>query len=147
FFSSRRRHTRSKRDWSSDVCSSDLTNRKKNRSDYERLPEYTLSQMKRGTFCGDCFEELQRTKRQSFLCLNCKQHYHVDDVVLFAVAQFHILFPEKKITVSSIMDWCAGNVSKKVIRRILCANLDTKLNGKRTHDIFNDQNDYLNRLS
>src|SRR5699024_12193887 len=27
FFSSRRRHTRSKRDWSSDVCSSDLGNR------------------------------------------------------------------------------------------------------------------------
>src|SRR5699024_12067547 len=26
FFSSRRRHTRSKRDWSSDVCSSDLAN-------------------------------------------------------------------------------------------------------------------------
>src|SRR5206468_7966575 len=27
FFSSRRRHTRSDRDWSSDVCSSDLENR------------------------------------------------------------------------------------------------------------------------
>src|SRR6266513_3698922 len=27
FFSSRRRHTRSKRDWSSDVCSSDLVHR------------------------------------------------------------------------------------------------------------------------
>src|SRR5690606_40048708 len=27
FFSSRRRHTRFSRDWSSDVCSSDLTNR------------------------------------------------------------------------------------------------------------------------
>src|SRR5207249_7517760 len=27
FFSSRRRHTRSKRDWSSDVCSSDLPRR------------------------------------------------------------------------------------------------------------------------
>src|SRR5438067_3046949 len=27
FFSSRRRHTRSKRDWSSDVCSSDLEQR------------------------------------------------------------------------------------------------------------------------
>src|SRR5437868_14179698 len=27
FFSSRRRHTRSKRDWSSDVCSSDLSTR------------------------------------------------------------------------------------------------------------------------
>src|SRR5699024_11773154 len=28
FFSSRRRHTRSKRDWSSDVCSSDLAQHK-----------------------------------------------------------------------------------------------------------------------
>src|SRR5437868_10852674 len=28
FFSSRRRHTRSKRDWSSDVCSSDLVRRR-----------------------------------------------------------------------------------------------------------------------
>src|SRR5699024_12214867 len=28
FFSSRRRHTRSKRDWSSDVCSSDLDGQK-----------------------------------------------------------------------------------------------------------------------
>src|SRR5699024_11766109 len=28
FFSSRRRHTRSKRDWSSDVCSSDLNRRR-----------------------------------------------------------------------------------------------------------------------
>src|SRR5699024_11755649 len=28
FFSSRRRHTRSKRDWSSDVCSSDLESQK-----------------------------------------------------------------------------------------------------------------------
>src|SRR5699024_12230669 len=32
FFSSRRRHTRSKRDWSSDVCSSDLLSLFKNRS-------------------------------------------------------------------------------------------------------------------
>src|SRR5699024_11680934 len=29
FFSSRRRHTRSKRDWSSDVCSSDLSSKVK----------------------------------------------------------------------------------------------------------------------
>src|SRR5437868_8463560 len=29
FFSSRRRHTRSKRDWSSDVCSSDLLSSKR----------------------------------------------------------------------------------------------------------------------
>src|SRR6266513_1544358 len=32
FFSSRRRHTRSKRDWSSDVCSSDLRRRRARRT-------------------------------------------------------------------------------------------------------------------
>src|SRR5690606_40660825 len=31
FFSSRRRHTRFSRDWSSDVCSSDLSTQKQNR--------------------------------------------------------------------------------------------------------------------
>src|SRR5207249_8429544 len=36
FFSSRRRHTRSKRDWSSDVCSSDLS--KSNSGGPHRLP-------------------------------------------------------------------------------------------------------------
>src|SRR5699024_11237562 len=46
FFSSRRRHTRSKRDWSSDVCSSDL------RSRNELLDD------ERATISGcDCFVE------------------------------------------------------------------------------------------
>src|SRR5438067_6398929 len=35
FFSSRRRHTRSKRDWSSDVCSSDLDPSQDDRDDEE----------------------------------------------------------------------------------------------------------------
>src|SRR5579885_3905394 len=37
FFSSRRRHTRSKRDWSSDVCSSDLPGRR-SRREWRRPP-------------------------------------------------------------------------------------------------------------
>src|SRR5699024_11506900 len=41
FFSSRRRHTRSKRDWSSDVCSSDLPFRKQGSSplQFSAFPE------------------------------------------------------------------------------------------------------------
>src|SRR5690349_25002077 len=37
FFSSRRRHTRSLRDWSSDVCSSDLLDRRGRRVELARL--------------------------------------------------------------------------------------------------------------
>src|SRR5207249_11038160 len=42
FFSSRRRHTRSKRDWSSDVCSSDLTRPKWRELDDEVLRRATI---------------------------------------------------------------------------------------------------------
>src|SRR5699024_11694011 len=46
FFSSRRRHTRSKRDWSSDVCSSDL-------SGIQMIPPVCVS---RGRWCEKLLE-------------------------------------------------------------------------------------------
>src|SRR5699024_7118092 len=47
FFSSRRRHTRSKRDWSSDVCSSDLGHLKSNDFfEMETYPEITFRSTK-----------------------------------------------------------------------------------------------------
>src|SRR5207249_6336614 len=42
-FSSRRRHTRSKRDWSSDVCSSDLSLQPKPTAHYPTSPVTTSS--------------------------------------------------------------------------------------------------------
>src|SRR5699024_10844230 len=45
FFSSRRRHTRSKRDWSSDVCSSDLV---AEMNSVNRWAAYTESEIARG---------------------------------------------------------------------------------------------------
>src|SRR5690606_7551975 len=47
FFSSRRRHTRFSRDWSSDVCSSDLlifTPNKHRKKGYQKIERYLLYQ-------------------------------------------------------------------------------------------------------
>src|SRR5215813_10670652 len=50
FFSSRRRHTRCGRDWSSDVCSSDLVSERSSRvahrfhGDYQGLENWTVSE-------------------------------------------------------------------------------------------------------
>src|SRR5699024_11768097 len=55
FFSSRRRHTRSKRDWSSDVCSSDLTGSSQRgawRAVAGSLPEGELAELARAVAAG-----------------------------------------------------------------------------------------------
>src|SRR5207249_7618004 len=52
FFSSRRRHTRSKRDWSSDVCSSDLSSKRPNVANYVTESSYTEDIPAR-TYVGD----------------------------------------------------------------------------------------------
>src|SRR5699024_11761674 len=61
FFSSRRRHTRSKRDWSSDVCSSDLISDitrpvKKNLSEY-RVIEKNIQDKIYRKFLGEDLNE------------------------------------------------------------------------------------------
>src|SRR5206468_5884871 len=54
FFSSRRRHTRSDRDWSSDVCSSDLDEVQRDLGDYAKTLHFVgskhgdLGQLRRG---------------------------------------------------------------------------------------------------
>src|SRR5699024_12155341 len=49
FFSSRRRHTRSKRDWSSDVCSSDLLFTFASQVDKENVWQFVISDQDLGT--------------------------------------------------------------------------------------------------
>src|SRR5690606_39932984 len=52
FFSSRRRHTRFSRDWSSDVCSSDLPSRAARHATRSKLPLITSAQLLRSIAPG-----------------------------------------------------------------------------------------------
>src|SRR5699024_11680117 len=69
FFSSRRRHTRSKRDWSSDVCSSDLRSplrTKANRLASSRLGANTSSPMlSQSGSCTKTLKDLSKIGRAS----------------------------------------------------------------------------------
>lgn len=123
-----------------------LTELRKGRSAYERLPEYELSQLKRGLFCKNCYGELKRNGQQRLICTNCRQNYHLDEAVLYAIAQYHLLFPDRKITPKNIIDWCGGNLSNNFIRKVLNNNLNTLQKGSQTHYVFRKSLTHLDIL-
>lgn len=123
-----------------------LRNKSKESSTYEKLPEYDFNGLKRGVFCETCFTDLTRKTKFKITCTKCDKTYPIDKVVLFAVAQFHLLFPNRKITPKSIAEWCLGFFSKNSIRRILVENLKIKLNGSHSYYYYNDENDHWKTL-
>lgn len=123
-----------------------LIRKRKKTSTYERIPEYELSQLNEGVFCKDCFAGLKRVNKFKIICANCKKTYKADDLVLYTVAQYHLLFPEKRISTQAIVDWCGGFFSKNSIRRILAKNLRQKSNGAHSYYYYDDKNEHWKTL-
>src|SRR5699024_2799537 len=86
-----------------------------------------------------CHAGLDRVGRQTFKCEQCDKNYHVDEAVLYAVAEFHLLFPDKKIRVEKILDWCGDAVSAKFIGRVLARNLSKVAKSRYTYYYFEDK--------
>lgn len=118
-----------------------LSTRRKEKSRYERLPEYQLEEMRRGVFCKRCNVELNRKNRSKFICPACSIEYKADGVILNATASFQLLFPDKKVTTSTITEWCGGEMTRKGIGTILQKHLAYHANGKFSYYTFKHYND------
>ncbi|MEC1521876.1 nuclease-related domain-containing protein [Neobacillus niacini] len=86
-------------------------------SPYTRLPEYSYEKLQKGIICSKNCNTFFTDERM--ICKKCGCKEEVDAAVLRSVKEFTLLFPDKKITVDSIHDWCGGLKSKKAVRRIL----------------------------
>src|SRR3712207_3777970 len=101
FFSSRRRHTRYWRDWSSDVCSSDLIDL--TRSENHPFQQVCVSQS------HDSLITVGNSRRRVYLSVNeyCFQRvcgniklYLVDDIVLYRVSVNNLIFHTSTILIT-----------------------------------------------
>jgi Nuclease-related domain len=86
-------------------------------SPYTRLPEYSYEKLKKGIICPNNCNTFLSDER--LICKKCGCKGEVDAAILRSVKEFSLLFPNKKITVDSIHDWCGGLKSKKAVRRVL----------------------------
>ncbi len=93
-----------------------------NNSPYKKLPSYNYDQLRKGIICQKCGSFDVYVRSSDCDCEICGHSERVTDAVLRALAEFRILFPEKKVTTSGIHEWCGIVESKQRIRKILEKN-------------------------
>lgn len=124
-----------------------LTERGKRVSTYARYPKYNLTELKRGVFCKNCSSELIRQGQLIFTCPVCCEDDDIKEVVFYAIAQFHLLFPRKKITTTSIKKWCGDIFSKSFLRSFLNTHFNVVRKSRYTYYFFEDERKHIELLS
>ncbi len=102
---------------------------------YSRLPAYNYGELKKGIIgkCGCTFMEV--VNQNYLICPRCGELEHKESAVLRSVREFSSLFPDRKVTVNGVMEWC-GVISKKRIRQILFKNFQLIKMGKASYYIY-----------
>lgn len=99
-----------------------LINHHIHENNYDNLPSYQYDQLKKGIACHSCNSLKTLLKERRVVC-SCGQVESVDSAIIRSINQFRLLFPDKKVTVSLIQDWCKIIRSKKTIRRLIKTQL------------------------
>ena len=96
-------------------------------SPYPRLLHYEYGQQRKGFICCLCQSFSVCVDHKMLVCNDCGHQETVDAAVVRSVEELKLLFPDRKITTSAVMEWCGGVLSDNIIRRIL--NKYYKANG------------------
>lgn len=103
------------------------------KSPYPLLPKYSYKQLKKGPLCPKCYSPLIKIDEYYFGCDPCDYKEDSESAILRNIKEFVLLFPDQKITVNTIYDWCGGQKSKKAIRRALSRNFKLIGYSKSSH--------------
>ncbi|RIW29619.1 NERD domain-containing protein [Bacillus salacetis] len=86
---------------------------------YVRLPDYRYSELRKGIVCPGCGRFYNGYSRAVLVCSFCGGNETAHSAVLRTIEEFKLLFPDVRITVSQIHDWCKIVKGKKTVRKIL----------------------------
>ena len=92
------------------------------KSPYSKVPGYSFDRLRKGVICGECGGFLESYNRYNFYCSHCSSKETIDSAVLRAIESYILLFPEQKVTTSTISEWLNGIFPPKTIRRVLKRN-------------------------
>lgn len=96
-------------------------------------PEYHYEELEKGVFCSGCCGRMERVSLRLFQCTKCNQANTLEKVILEMIAHFKILFPQRKITMPQIANWCGDEISTDTITRVLQRNFIQYGKGRGTY--------------
>lgn len=105
----------------------------KEKSTYERLPNYKKQELTPGLYCYHCQSKLVRVGRIYCTCSHCEKNIRMVDAITDAIAQYHLLFPENNITARKINEWIGEEVTPAFMIKILKKHLTLIKKGKLTY--------------
>lgn len=92
------------------------------KSPYTQVPFYEYEKLKKGITCTKCNSFSVVVERRSCFCNDCGNVEKINNAILRSVEEFKYLFPNRKVTTSTIYEWCGEIVSKKWIGGVLGKN-------------------------
>ncbi|MCH6265301.1 nuclease-related domain-containing protein [Neobacillus citreus] len=97
-------------------------------------PTYSYDGLKKGPYCSKCNSFSVSVGERKMVCNTCGCEERMESVVLRCVWELVLLFPERRITVNLVYEWCGDRVSKKLIHRVLVENY--KACGKKKYTYY-----------
>lgn len=108
-------------------------------SPFSRVPPYKYEQLKKGHYCKVCHSYSLRKHNRKLVCKLCEFEETFEAAIMRAVKEFSELFPDRRITVGAIKEWCGSEVSIKTISDNLRKNLKLVKKGGHSYYILSDR--------
>ncbi|MBU9722506.1 MULTISPECIES: nuclease-related domain-containing protein [Bacillaceae] len=111
----------------------------KDESPYKNLPAYSFIELQKGVQCPKCRSFMSFKNRITLGCTKqedtCDYTETVESGTLRCVEEVRLLFPEMKITVKDIYEWCGREISDRTIERILTKHYKVVFHGPYSYYI------------
>lgn len=87
-----------------------------------QLPIYSYEDLKKGLACKSCGSFNMLITQRACYCKACFHKSSVEEVIMDNIEEMQFLFPELKITTTTVSEWCGNPVHFRKVREVLKDN-------------------------
>lgn len=107
-------------------------------SAYEKKIVYEYEDLKKCITCAKCDGEMERRStgdRKFIYCNMCGVREKLYDAILRNVAELEYLFPDKELTLTLVLEWVGGCITRKFLTKILLSRYELIKKGRSSYYI------------